>query len=504
MRTSKYFTTTTCLILLLLSFLLFSCVGPEPLGSSPTATGVTEAVSPTVISSAKTVSPKYFSYVVKVSDKDAQKPIQEAEVSIELDLSEEIFGPMATDSTGQVVFTFEADQAGQGIELTVKAEGYLEQIFKRALKLDGPTEEVELSSLTPPTPTYTSTPTPTETPSPSPTPENTATPMPTPTDPPNVPSPTPEDTPTSTPTPTETPTITPTATPSIPTGNLAIPVVFNFGTKVYLTGFDGIGINGPNYISIGGMESSEDARQPMFSSDGESVMVKATIDGVTGLHKLTASGFNPEIIIRRGSADWPVLSPDGKTVLFSEATLDYRLHKRTPSDEVETPDYLIEEIRLNGFSILARNLLWSENNQLVFQGCAVWIQEPGTCGTWVTSANNLNPQRIIVGNDAQPMAVRGNVLAYMQRETGKDWDIFLKPLDGGPAVDITNNDFEDGLPAISPDGNAVAYISNESGTWGLWTVNLDGQNKKHWFDINPGSGVFDTDEWSQDRMSWRQ
>lgn len=289
-----------------------------------------------------------------------------------------------------------------------------------------------------------------------------------------------------------------------PTGNLAIPVVFNFGTKVYLTGFDGAGVNGPNEVSIGGTLSSEDARQPMFSNDGQSVMVKATIDGVIGLYKLTASGFNPQITIRRGSAEWPVLSPDGQTVLFSEATLDYRLHRRIPSDEVETPDYLIEEVWLNGFPIFAKNLLWSADNQLVFQGCAVWIQEPGTCGTWVTPANNLNPRRIIEGNDAQPMSIRGRVLAYMTRETGQDWEIYVMPLDGGQAVNVTNNDFEDGLPAISPDGNMIAYISNESGKWGLWTMSLTGQSKKHWFDIDPGRGTIDVDQWSTERMSWRR
>jgi hypothetical protein len=280
--------------------------------------------------------------------------------------------------------------------------------------------------------------------------------------------------------------------------------VFNFGTKVYLTGFNGIGINGPNEVSIGGASGSEDARQPMFSRDGKSVMVKATINGVAGLHKLTASGFNPEIIIRRGSAEWPVLSPDGRTVMFSESTLDYRLHMRLPSDTIETSDDIIEEVSLNGFPIFAKNMLWSADNVLVFQGCAVWKGEDGTCGTWITNANNLNPERIIEGNDAQPMAIRRNLLAYMLRETGQDWDIYLMSLDDRKVINLTDNDFEDGLPAISPDRNMVAYISNESGSWGLWTVNVDGQNKTHWFDINPSKGVFDTDEWSKDRMSWRR
>lgn len=275
---------------------------------------------------------------------------------------------------------------------------------------------------------------------------------------------------------------------------MAIPVIFNFDTKVYLTGFDGAGINGPNEISL-------DAQQPMFSRDGKSVMVKAIIKGVIGLYKLTASGFTPEIVIRRGSAEWPVLSPDGQTVMFSESTLDYRLHKRLPSEEID--DGIIEEMSLNGFPIFAENLLWSEDNELVFQGCAVWINEPGTCGTWITNASNLNPRRILIGNQAQPMAIKDNLLAYISREEG-DWDIYIMQVDSGEVTNLTDNNFEDGLPAISPDGNMVAYISNESGQWGLWTVNLDGQNKQHWFDIDPVRGVIDIDQWSKERMSWRR
>jgi len=486
MYISNYFATSIRLTPLLLVFLLFSCASPDGPGTSPTVinTGKT-SINSTTTNSGAIASSKHFCYVVKVLNKDTKEPIQGAEVSIKI--GTESVGPKITDVKGQVVFTFGPDQADQGIILSVKAKGYEEQTLNIALKLNSPPEEVELSSLTPAsTPTI-------------------PTPIPTSTSVPEPPTPRPE-TPTPTPAPTTTvpPPPPPTATSTMPTGNLAIPVVFNFGTKVYLTGFNGVGVNGPNEVSIGGAPGSEDARQPMFSRDGKSLMVKATLNGVIGLHKLTASGFNPEIIIRRGSAEWPVLSPDGQTIMFSESSLDYRLHKRLPSDDIETPDKNIEEVYLNGFPIFATNLLWSEDNQLVFQGCAVWKNLPGECGTWVTDASNLNPRRIIVGNEAQPMAIRGNILAYVVRAAGEDWDIYVMSIDDDDAINITNNDFEDGLPTISPDGNAIAYISNESGEWGLWTVNLDGQNKRHWFDIDPGKGVFDINKWDKDRMSWRR
>lgn len=301
------------------------------------------------------------------------------------------------------------------------------------------------------------------------------------------------------PSPTESNPITPSSVPSSVTpnsspitysGNLAIPLISGLSSKVYLTSFDGQGINGPNPVSL-------DAQQPMISLNGRSILVKATMDGKSGIHKLTASGFNPELSVERPSAEWPVLSPDGATMMFSETTLDSRLH-------IRKPDGTIEELFLkDGSSLSAKNLLWSEDNQLIFQGCAAWLSKPDSCGIWITNVNNLEPRLVVENKAAYPMSVRGDLLAYMSFEGG-DWEIYSLLLKGGPAVKLTNNDFEDGLPAISPDGDGIAYISNESGAWGLWTMSLDGQNKKHRFDIDPGRGTIDIDQWSKERMGWRR
>jgi hypothetical protein len=298
-------------------------------------------------------------------------------------------------------------------------------------------------------------------------------------------------TPTSSPPPTRPPASPTVPDSSLPTysGNLAIPLISGFSSKVYLTGFDGLGINGPNPIS-------REAQQPMFSWDGRSVLVKATIEGKSGIHKLTASGFNPELSIERSSAEWPVLSPDGQTIMFSETTLDYRLH-------VIKPDQTVEEVHVDDSPVSTRNLLWSEDNRLVFHGCATWLNEPDMCGTWVTNVNNLNPQRLVENNEAYPMSVRAGHLVYMIQEGG-DWEVFIVPLAGGPAANLTNNDVDDGLPVISPNGDGIAYISRDDEGWAVWTMTLDGQNKKPAFKIDAARGTIDTSEWINERMSWRR
>jgi Tol biopolymer transport system component len=39
---------------------------------------------------------------------------------------------------------------------------------------------------------------------------------------------------------------------------------------------------------------------------------------------------------------------------------------------------------------------------------------------------------------------------------------------------LTENSAQDGLPAISPDGKWIAFVSDVGGRWRIWVVPLDG------------------------------
>ena len=138
-------------------------------------------------------------------------------------------------------------------------------------------------------------------------------------------------------------------------------------SKVYITGFDGEGINGPSPVSL-------DARQPMFSRDGESLIFNVSIGDHSGVFVTDDKGQAPKLIIGRDSAYWPVFSPDGSEVMYAEMSLDYKIHRLNSIREAS-------ELQANGRPILGRNVLWSDDNRLVFQGCATWLGQEGECGT---------------------------------------------------------------------------------------------------------------------------
>jgi hypothetical protein len=283
---------------------------------------------------------------------------------------------------------------------------------------------------------------------------------------------------------------TPTSIPF--SGRLAIPVRLDAESKIYVTGFDGQGINGPEPVSL------SYARQPMFSWDGQSIVVNGTKGDLLGLFVTDNKGQAPIPINDRDSAYWPVWSPDDSEIMFAEMGLDGTLIRQPSQGAFSASDFT--EVRANNSRIGGKNILWSDDNRLVFWGCAVWLGQPGECGIWVTDADDINPVRILI-TSGWPMDAKNGLLTYMSAEDG-DWDVYLVSLDGGQPENITKNDNQDGLAAIAPDGKSIAYISDESGNWALWAVTLSSREKRRWFDIDPHRGTINTDIWAEERMSW--
>lgn len=74
-------------------------------------------------------------------------------------------------------------------------------------------------------------------------------------------------------------------------------------------------------------------------------------------------------------------------------------------------------------------------------------------------------------------SVDGKEVVYTALRTSKNpaYNIYKKPIDGGPEVALTNNKagLADG-PEYSPDGKYIYYNANQSGTMQLWRMKTDG------------------------------
>src|SRR6185295_10870057 len=50
-------------------------------------------------------------------------------------------------------------------------------------------------------------------------------------------------------------------------------------------------------------------------------------------------------------------------------------------------------------------------------------------------------------------------------------DLYTLPIAGGKATRITSGQAFDAMPAFSPDGNMIAYVSDRNGAPNLWVAN---------------------------------
>jgi Tol biopolymer transport system component len=279
-------------------------------------------------------------------------------------------------------------------------------------------------------------------------------------------------------------------------GTLAIPLKQGDQYRVYLTGFDGQGMNGANSIRVNG-------HQPTFRRDGQRLIVISTDSTNPGVLSTNLQGTDIQRLIDRSSALWPAISPDGSEIVFADGSNGNQL-------QWWSADNGLSQVAINNFPIFTRNILWSTNNQLIFHTCENWNGRASDCGTWLSPANQLTPtsstrqpapERLLIGNDYFAMGADGNQFVYMARTDG-DWEIYLYDLANRTERQLTTNEAQDGLPALSPDGRSIAYLSNESGSWALWTITLATGEKQRWFEINPQRGAVDLNSWADERISW--
>ena len=96
----------------------------------------------------------------------------------------------------------------------------------------------------------------------------------------------------------------------------------------------------------------------------------------------------------------------------------------------------------------------------------------------------------------------------MTRRSG-NWDIYVVNSDGAGLKTLTPDASNEGLPAWSPDGRSIAFLSDRNGTWGLWVMDADGSNQYQLvqLDGSPDGEVqmaqaFISVGWTEEQISW--
>jgi TolB protein len=104
----------------------------------------------------------------------------------------------------------------------------------------------------------------------------------------------------------------------------------------------------------------------------------------------------------------------------------------------------------------------------------------GSKEIYIMDYDGFNPRRVTVNrsiNILPAWSPDGRSLAYVSYRQGQP-DIFLASIFEGRSANLTRGQGQAFAPAFSPDGRRIAYASNRSGNSDVWVASVDGTNAR--------------------------
>jgi Tol biopolymer transport system component len=338
-----------------------------------------------------------------------------------------------------------------------------------------PTPELVPSDTPLPAPTETLTPALMETPTPTPT----ATLIPPPAEPPSQPVAT--DTlppPTATPVPPTNTSPPPTATP-LPPADTATPkpTAKPPSLKSYFvayTAYVGPALQDYRVWAMygdgsGAFQALELASEPAFSVDGSKFAYYHWTDGIFVLDLDRETSTH---IVHNSDAAFPTWAPAGQRLAYFVVALHPWIHIVYADGSGDTP--LTPGERPN----------WSQKGDFIAYDTCV----DNKCGIYRINPDGGGKRRLTSdGGGGAAVSPNGQRIAYWSQADG-DFEIYLINADGSGKKQLTANRGNDALPAWTPDGKYIYYLSDRNGQgWAVMVMNADGSNQRKIVDTSAGS-----------------
>ncbi len=136
--------------------------------------------------------------------------------------------------------------------------------------------------------------------------------------------------------------------------------------------------------------------------------------------------------------------------------------------------------------------------RVAFRGCD---ETGGRCGLWTMQPDGTGrtPLTDNPGDPRPDWSPNGRYVLFMSNERDGNWEIYRVDADSGAVLRLTDNPANDGLPAVSPDGSEVAFMSNRGGVWSLQVVSIEGGPARTLYEI--GDNVAD---WLEQGIEWER
>ena len=163
-----------------------------------------------------------------------------------------------------------------------------------------------------------------------------------------------------------------------------------------------------------------------------------------------------------------------------------------------------EVLRREGAPIQGQMADLGPDNRVVYRGCI-----GNSCGIISSNLDGSFPQLLttLADDTAPSISPDGKAVAFMSNRDG-NWEIYTIGSDGRNLQRLTDDPGNDGLPTWSPDGKLLAFVTNRDGEWAIWDMQPDGRQKRQLFPLNGSiDGIVQVDVahafgWLEERIVW--
>lgn len=249
----------------------------------------------------------------------------------------------------------------------------------------------------------------------------------------------------------------------------------------------------------------EQASSPALSRDGAMLAYRRWKVDDRGIVVANVDGSNPWRITEKLEDVLPSFSPDRTKVAFST----YRWGDRKSRLYYAWSD---EQNRVawewGAGGIFGEDPYWAADGRIFFR---VTRPERSSEELWSMdgrTGENRTLLHIAPSIRAPAISPDQRTVAYMAFTRG-NWDLYTFDLLDRTVTRLTDDPAEDGLPAFSPNGEYIAFVSNRGGAWALWRMNADGSNVRQIVALpGPVDGrvEFEPDYlnngWLEEQISW--
>ncbi|HEY0101807.1 MAG TPA: S8 family serine peptidase, partial [Pyrinomonadaceae bacterium] len=269
------------------------------------------------------------------------------------------------------------------------------------------------------------------------------------------------------------PTVPPTPSPTPVPGAGNQPIAFSrwfstSGSDIFLMNPDGTG-----EVNLTNRQGSD--YDPAWSPDGKKIafVTLRGFDGKTKIYVMNADGTNPQNLSYTSNEDSaPVWSPDGGQIAFVSFGVNFpsRIYLMNADGTGRRPLSDMEYVGTPS---------WSPDGQHI-----IFTALGSSSEIWAARVDGSSVQRLTNNTWSEQMPAYspdGKRIAFVSDRHGDIYnnEIYVMNADGTNPVRLTNSPGWDGSPSWSPDGSKIIFDSQRDGamTSKIYVMNADGTNQ---------------------------